>query len=305
MTPRIRLALLVVGAGLLASACASSGTAATVNDVGIDSDEVLGLRTDQPEDRAVGEQFRGDLTTLIVIEAERQAAEEDFGLTGFDDPAARAAWLATAGDAERNVVEGVATNPGLTEAAVDAVTTQLMIRDAVSAALIRDEELLLQVWQEDQPSLVEVCPRHLLVETEEEAVEARERILAGEDFAVVADEVSLDTVSVGGALPCPSSPTEYVEPFGSIIAAAPIGEVTEPFRTEFGWHVVRVEDRAFPASFEDFASDPERWLPRTVVEGAWANWRDDAVGRAGIVVRSQIGTWFPQADGIIPPPPSP
>lgn len=117
--------------------------------------------------------------------------------------------------------------------------------------------------------------------------------------------MSLDTFSPGGALPCPSSPTNYVEPFATVVATAPVGELTEPFETEFGWHVVRVDSREFPESFEAFAAEPERWLPQTVIEAAWANWRDEVVGRSSIIVRSQIGTWFPQADGIIPPPASP
>ena len=305
MTSRIRLAVLVAGAALALSACAAADYAATVNDVGISDADVIGLRTGEPEGRTEGEQFRGDLTTLIVIEAEVQGAAADFGITGLDTPEARATWLAQAGDAERNVVEGVASNPELTDSAVEAVTTQLMVRDAVSAALVRQEELLLRVWQEQQPSLVEVCPSHILVGSEEEAQEARDRVVAGEDFAAVADEVSLDTFSPGGALPCPSSPTNYVEPFATVVATAPVGELTEPFETEFGWHVVRVDSREFPESFEAFADEPERWLPQTVIEAAWANWRDDVVGRSSITVRSQIGTWFPQADGIIPPPASP
>lgn len=304
MTRRIRLALLVAGAAALITAC-SGDYAATVNGEVITNDEVLSLRTTEVTERVQGEQFRGDLTTLIVIEAEIQGAEEDFGITGLDSPQAREAWLADAGDAELNVVTGVATNPELSETAVDAVTTQLMLRDLVSEALIQDEELLLEVWQERQPQLVEVCPSHILVRTRAEAEDARDRVLAGEDLAAVADEVSLDTFSPGGALPCPSSPTDYVEPFATVVATAPIGELTEPFETEFGWHIVLVDSREFPESFEAFATDPGRWIPQTVVDGEWVTWRDGVVAEAEIIVRSTIGTWFPQADGILPPPASP
>ena len=239
MTSRIRLALVAAVAALIATSCAAADNAATVNGVAITDEDVLSVRTAEVGDRLAGEQFRGDLTTLIVLEAELQAAEEDFGITGLDSEAARAEWLAGAGDSERNVLAGVESNPELTEVAVDVVTTQLMLRDAVASALVRDDELLLEVWQADQAALVEVCPRHILVATEAEAQDARSRVESGEDFATVADELSLDTSSPGGALPCPSSPANYVEPFATVVATAVAGEVSDPFETDFGWHIVR------------------------------------------------------------------
>ena len=304
MTPRIRIVLLVA-ATLVVTSCSAANTAAIVNGVGIEDQQVFDIRTAEVGDRAVGEQFRGDLTTLVVLEAELQAAEEDFGITGLDTPEAREAWLLGADESERSVLAGVASNPDLTESAVEIVTTQLMLRDAVSAELIRDEELLLGIWEDRRAGLLEVCASHILVATEAEAQDARERVDAGEDFAAVADELSLDTFSPGGALPCPSIPAAYVEPFASVVATAPVGEVTEPFETEFGWHVVLVESSAAPESFEDFAAEPDRWLPPAVVEAEWAKWRDEAVNRADVVIRSQIGRWFPQGDGILPPPASP
>ena len=305
MKSRIRIVVLLAGAAIAVSSCAAADNAATVGDVGITDADVAALRTTEVGDRISGEQFRGDLTTLIVVEAELQGAEADFGITGLDTPEAREAWLRDAGDAERNVIAGVAANPELTEAAADVVTTQLMIRDAVTAQLIRDDELLREVWQERQPQLVEVCPLHILVGSEDEATDARDRVMSGEDFSAVADDVSRDTFSPGGALPCPSSPSAYVEPFASVVASAPVGDVTEPFETEFGWHVVRVDRREFPESFEAFADEPERWMPSTILDAEWINWRDDIVASTRIVVRSPIGTWFPQGDGILPPPASP
>ena len=130
-------------------------------------------------------------------------------------------------------------------------------------------------------------------------------MLAGEDFGAVADELSLDTFSPGGQLPCPSSPSSFVEPFASVVASAPVGETTLPLQTEFGWHVVLVDSREGPESFEEFAEDAQRWIPIVELNQAYIAWRDEALGRAAIVVRSQIGTWFPQGDGILPPAESP
>jgi hypothetical protein len=305
MTSRSRIAAAAMAAAFALSACSSAHVAATVGGTDITDGEVTGLRTAEVGSTTEGGQFRGDLTTLIIGRATLLAAEEDYGITGLDTPEARDAWLAQATPQELDVVANVAANPELTDLAVEIVTTQLMVRDAVIDAIAADEELLLRVWQERQRELIEVCPIHILVATEAEAAEARDRVLAGEDFASVADEISLDTSSRGGALPCPSLPVAYVEPFATVVASAPVGEVTDPFETEFGWHIVIVESRESPASYEEFASESQRWIPADALAGEWANWRDGAVERAVVIVRSQIGRWFPEGDGILPPPTSP
>lgn len=44
---------------------------------------------------------------------------------------------------------------------------------------------------------------------------------------------------------------------------------------------------------------------RDVIPDDWTTWLDDVVEQADIAVRSDIGTWFSPADGIVPPPRSP
>jgi hypothetical protein len=83
-----------------------------------------------------------------------------------------------------------------------------------------------------------------------------------------------------------------------------IGDVSDPVQTEFGWHIIGVGPRQ-PMSYEELVSDPERWVPQQAADIWWSEWLDDAISRADIEVRSQIGTWIPQADGILPPPESP
>lgn len=304
MTSRTRIAAAATALAFALSACSSAHVVATVGGTDITDEEVTGIRTAEVGTTIDGGQFRGDLTTLIIGRATLLAAEEEFGITGLDTPEARDAWLAQATPQELDVVANVAANPELTDMAVEVVTTQLMVRDAVIDAIAADEELLLGVWQERQAELIEVCPIHILVASEAEAGEARERVLAGEDFASVADEVSLDT-SPGGALPCPSIPVAYVEPFATVVATAPVGELTEPFETEFGWHIVIVESREVPASYEEFAAESQRWIPADALAGEWTTWRDGVVEGAVVVVRSQVGRWFPEGDGILPPPTSP
>lgn len=95
--------------------------------------------------------------------------------------------------------------------------------------------------------------RHLLVKTETEAQKALERIKSGEDFAKVAEEVSIDQGSKanGGDLDW-ASPAQMVKPFGDAMKSQKKGELSaKPVQTQFGFHVLRVEDtraaELFPA----------------------------------------------------------
>jgi parvulin-like peptidyl-prolyl isomerase len=303
MNTRFRLLVVAATATLVTSACAAADFAATVNDTTISGSEVTGLRTADVGAVVDGEQVRNDLTTLIVLRSELDAANEDFGLTGLDSPDAREAWLAAASPQQLAQIEGISGNPELTEEAVDVVVTQLVVRDAVIGELVEDPGFQQDIWDTQQP-FAQVCPRHIVVRTEAEAAAARDRILGGEDFGTVAADVSLDP-SPGGQLLCPSKPRDYLVPFDEVVATAPIGELTEPFETAVGWHIVIVDSREEAESFEEFAEEPERWIPLDALDVAWVQWRESAVARADIVVRSQIGRWFPQGDGILPPPESP
>ena len=296
---------LIAAVAMIVAACSNSDVAATVNGTEITNEEVADLRSAPVGNTADGEQVRGDLTTLIVAQATVDAAEEDYGISGLDTDEAREAYLAQASPSELSVLDSISQNPELGPGAADVVLTQLAVRSAVVEAISNDPELLVGVWEEQRDLLTQVCVRHIVVPEQAEAQAAYDRIVGGESFGDVADEVSRDDRSPGGQLQCPASPSDYVEPFATVVATTDVGVVTEPFETEFGWHVVIVDERSLPTSYEELVADPQRWVPDVVVQGVWSTWRDSAVSRADVAVRSQIGRWFPSGDGILPPPESP
>lgn len=90
-----------------------------------------------------------------------------------------------------------------------------------------------------------VRARHILVDTEEEAKAAIERINKGEKFEDLAKELSVDTVSGanGGDLDY-FSYTDMVQPFSEASFALEIGQVSEPVKSDFGYHVIKVTDKS-------------------------------------------------------------
>lgn len=71
-----------------------------------------------------------------------------------------------------------------------------------------------------------------------------ERIKQGEPFEVLAKELSddLGSGSEGGALGW-ASPGQMVPEFEQVMMSTPVGEVSQPFESRFGWHILEVLDR--------------------------------------------------------------
>lgn len=84
---------------------------------------------------------------------------------------------------------------------------------------------------------------------EAQLTEVRASILAGEDFAAAAKRLSDCPENSGDLGYFPRG--VMVDDFDQVAFAAPIGEVTAPFRTQFGWHIVLVRDHK-PAGVRTF-----------------------------------------------------
>ena len=103
--------------------------------------------------------------------------------------------------------------------------------------------------------------RHILMEptevmddsvVEQRLVGIREQILGGEDFAIIAQNVSDDPVvgANGGDMGW-LDPTVFVPEFSEAIQRLEQGELSEPFRTRYGWHIAEVMDsRSYDTSEE-------------------------------------------------------
>ncbi|HUA89076.1 MAG TPA: peptidylprolyl isomerase [Steroidobacteraceae bacterium] len=96
----------------------------------------------------------------------------------------------------------------------------------------------------------QIHARHILMKTNELADDAtvkqkletvRERILKGEDFSGLAQTLSEDPGSAvdGGDLGW-TGPGTFVPEFEKVLTSLKEGEISEPFKTQYGWHIVQV-----------------------------------------------------------------
>lgn len=99
----------------------------------------------------------------------------------------------------------------------------------------------------DAEELPEFRASHLLVETEEEAAAAKARIDDGTAFADVARDVSTGPTGPNGGDLGWFGEGAMVPEFEQAITALEVGGVSDPFETQFGWHVATlVEKRVQP-----------------------------------------------------------
>lgn len=104
------------------------------------------------------------------------------------------------------------------------------------------------------------------VEAQALAESLRQRILAGEEFATLAQQYSDDTGSgaQGGDLGW-FGESSMVAPFAEAAFSLPIGEISEPIKTEFGYHIIEVLEKDENRAKEPSALEQER-------QQAYQNW---------------------------------
>ncbi|MCA0400705.1 MAG: peptidylprolyl isomerase [Proteobacteria bacterium] len=90
----------------------------------------------------------------------------------------------------------------------------------------------------------EARARHILVEQEDEAKKIHARLKGGEDFAKIAKEASKDPGSgaEGGDLGF-FTKERMVPEFSAAAFALKPGEISEPVKSQFGWHVIKLEEK--------------------------------------------------------------
>ena len=114
------------------------------------------------------------------------------------------------------------------------------IRDGITDAEIK---AFYDLQSEAMKKNPQVRARHILVEKEDEAKALRARIVKGEDFGKLAQENSKDPGSgaQGGDLGYMQR-GQTVPAFDEMLFKLKPGEMSEPVKTEFGYHIIKVED---------------------------------------------------------------
>jgi peptidyl-prolyl cis-trans isomerase C len=162
----------------------------------------------------------------------------------------------------------------------DLIIGQTYLQRAIEER-ITDEKIeeAYQAFVEDNPPQRQLQARHILVETEEEAQDVIAALDDGADFAELAKERSTGPSGAnGGALP-PFQAGEMVPEFSDAAFAMEVGSYSqEPVKTQFGYHVIMVEDSTMnePPAKEEMEPQLRDQLSQDAVEEIYAELREGA-----------------------------
>lgn len=85
--------------------------------------------------------------------------------------------------------------------------------------------------------------RHILVDTEAQCLELKERIKNGEDFAAIAKQYSSCPSRANGGDLGRFGPGQMVKEFDQVVFSAEPNTVQGPVKTQFGYHLLEVTSR--------------------------------------------------------------
>ena len=130
--------------------------------------------------------------------------------------------------------------------------------DKEVAAKVTDEAVRARYDKQiaETPPTNEVRARHIIVETEDEAKAIIAELDAGGDFEAIAKEKSKDGAAAQGGDLGYFTEGRMVPEFEQAAFALNVGDYSkEPVQTQFGWHVIKVEDKRVqqPPAFEQVA----------------------------------------------------
>lgn len=182
------------------------------------------------------------LGEMIVM---KQAASQDPQMAEMPDPALYEMML------DQLIQQTAVAGAGKENAGVRA-QLEIQRRNTLAAAAIAEVTKAQPTDQEIQAAYdklfasaeptTEYSAAHILVDTEEKAREIKAELDGGADFGTLAEQNSTGPSGPNKGDLGWFSADQMVKPFADAVAAMEKGQVSEPVQTEFGWHVIKLND---------------------------------------------------------------
>lgn len=251
------LAALAILSAVAANACAEEKSVAIVNGVSIPQSRAemrvkAAAAQGQPDGAELRKAIREDLINLELISQE--AAKK--GL-----------------DKEPETAQQIVLSR-------QSVLANAFVQDYVKTHPV-SEDVLKQEYESFKTRVgnKELKLSHILVEKEDDAKAIVAQLKKGAKFAKLAKDKSKDPGSAnkGGDLDW-AVPSTFVQPFAEAALKLNKGQVSDPVQTQFGWHVIKLEDVREPKipPFDQIKSEIQRSLMQKALQKFIADLRSNA-----------------------------
>jgi len=143
------------------------------------------------------------------------------------------------------------------------VLMETLLQDAGQAAMT--DEAMHKVYDEAVKQMggeQEVHARHILVATEDEAKAIEAELKKGADFATLAKQKSKDPGAAEGGDLGYFTKDQMVPEFAEVAFKLDKGQISDPVKTQFGWHIIKVEDKRIKPTptFDEVKSQIENYV---------------------------------------------
>lgn len=170
------------------------------------------------------------------------------------------------------------SNNTTVDALKEDIKNYLTIRKLLEPQIKITDEEMQTYFDENKDSFGEaeqVKASHVLVEDEATAKEIQQKLKDGADFAELAKEYSTDegTKENGGELGFFARGTMVTE-FDDVAFALPVNKISDPVKTEYGYHIIKVEEKkeAVEANFDDSKAAIKDTLIDQKMETEYSTW---------------------------------
>ncbi|MGD6846467.1 peptidylprolyl isomerase [Rossellomorea aquimaris] len=265
--------IVVVGTMLVMFGFSKDEVVAKVGDKSISKEDLYTTLVDQYGDAALDTliaeklvELESDKKDLSVkdseIEEELESIKESYGGEEAFNEA-----LASSGASLDSVKKNVES----------FLLTEKLLKDRVS---ISDDQIK-EYFEANKDSFAQdeqIQASHILVEDEKTAKEVKDKLDDGGDFAELAKEYSTDTSNAesGGELGF-FAKGEMVTEFDDKAFAMKKGEISEPVKTEFGYHIIKVTDKkeAKEAVLDDHIEEIKDILFDQALQTEYGTWLEE------------------------------
>jgi parvulin-like peptidyl-prolyl isomerase len=180
----------------------------------------------------------------------------------------------------------------LSEKIFEQVTADVEVSDEDVQAYYDENQA-----QFEQPASRDV--RHILVKTKKQADDIHKQLENGGNFAKLAKQYSQDPASKddGGKFTAQKGAT--VAPFDKVAFEIETGELSEPVKTQFGWHIIEATGDVTDATTQPLA-DVEEQISTTLLDTK----KNEAINKWVEDLKARFATLIVYAPGFEPPPES-